>query len=108
MDDAAVLDPKLRGAMLERARTVGDHDRRAVARQPVERFHDLALGSGVHRAGGLVEDKQRRVSQERPGERDPLALTAGQVHPTLARVRFVAVGQRLDEVVRVGGSRCDL
>jgi len=101
MDDAAALDAQLRVAVLERARTVRDHDRRAVARQPIERIHDLALCSGVHRARGLIQDEQRRIPQERPSQRDPLALSAGQQHPALADARLVALGQRQDEVVRV-------
>jgi len=63
-----VLDRDLHIAVLEGARAVSDQEGRAVDRQPIERLHDLGLGSGVHRAGGLVEDEQRRIPQERPGE----------------------------------------
>jgi len=66
MDEAATVYRDLRVAVAQRARTVGDHDRRAVAGQPIDRFHDLLLGCRVHRARGLIEDKQRRIPQEGP------------------------------------------
>jgi uncharacterized membrane protein YccC len=42
---------------------------------------DEDLAFRVQRAGGLVEQQDRRVAQDGAGERDPLALAAGQLDP---------------------------
>ena len=68
------------------------------------------LGVGVERAGGLVEDEDGRVLEQRARDREALALAAGERGAALADDGVVAVGQAADEVVRVGGSggRLDL
>ena len=53
----------------------------------------LALALGVERAGRLVEQQQRRIAQDRPGDRDALALTAGQANPLLAEEAVEALRQ---------------
>jgi hypothetical protein len=49
----------------------------------------------------LVEDEHLRIAEQRPRERDPLALPARQPHAVVAQARRVAVGQRADERVGV-------
>ena len=51
-----------------------------------------------------------RVLEQRAGDREALALAARERRAALADERVVAVGQALDEVVRVGrpGRRLDL
>jgi hypothetical protein len=44
----------------------------------LERGLDQALGLGVERGGGLVEDQDRRVLQQRTGDGEALALAAGE------------------------------
>ena len=63
---------------------------------------DLLLGRGVDRGGGVVEDEDARVGQQRAGDRDPLALAAREREPALADPRVVAVRQLGDEAVRLG------
>ena len=41
---------------------------------------DLALGSGIERGRGFVEDQQLRVAQIGPGQGDLLPLSAGEIH----------------------------
>ena len=48
----------------------------------------------VDRRGGVVEDQDPRVGEERPGQRDALALAARQREAPLADDGVVAVGQR--------------
>ena len=79
-----------------------DDDRRPADLEPVERVLDERLGFVVERARRLVEEQDRRVLQDRPGDRHALALAAGQARAAVADDRVVAVGQRADEVVRVG------
>jgi hypothetical protein len=65
----------------------------------------LALGFGVERGGRLVEDDDRCVLQDRPGDADALALAAGKLGAPVADQRVVAVGQVVDEAAMGGGSR---
>ena len=52
--------------------------------------------------GGVVEDQDARVGEQRARDRDPLALAARQRQPALADARVVAVGQLGDEAGRLG------
>ena len=66
---------------------------------------DLVLLRGVDRGGGVVEDQDTRVGEDRAGDRQPLALATRQREAVLAEQRVVAVGQLADEVVGAGESR---
>ena len=72
-------------------------------RRPVDRFLDACLGLDVERAGRLVEHEDRRVLQDRAGDRDALALAARKLAAALADGRIVARALGQDEVVRGGG-----
>src|SRR6266540_3769755 len=82
---------------------MGDQERRATDHQLVERVEDDALGAGVDRRGRLVHDEDRGVLDESAGDRDPLALSPGQLGSPLSDRGLVAVRQLGDEVVRVRG-----
>ena len=69
-----------------------------------ERLLDRALGLDVERARGLVEDEHGRVAQDRAGDRDALLLAAGEAEAALADDGVVALGQRRDDVVDLGGA----
>ena len=75
---------------LQIARHVALHDRLALV---------------VERAGGLVEDQDARVGEQRPRDRDALALAAGEARALLADHRVVALGQLADEVMGAGKLR---
>ena len=55
-----------------------DDDEPPTARQPAQEVEDDADVVGIEMRGRLVGQQQRRVVHERPGERDPLLLPAGQ------------------------------
>ena len=78
--------------------------RGASGHQPIQRLLDHRLVLRVHRRQRLVQHQDRRVAQQRPGDGDALALAARQARAAFADHGLVAVGQRLDEVVRVGGA----
>ena len=78
---------------------VGDHDRRPARHQPAQRGVDLRLHRWIHRRGGVVEDEDAGVGEQRPGQRDPLALPAGEGEAPLPHHGAVPVGQRFDESV---------
>lgn len=71
---------------------------------------DLVLDAGVHGGGGVVEEEQPGVGEDRAGERDALALAAGEGQPVFADLGGVPVGQLGDEPVGLGGAggRLDL
>ena len=69
-----------------------------------ERLLDRALRLHVERARGLVEHEHGRVAQDRPGDRDALLLPAGEAEAALADDGVVALGQRRDDVVDLGGA----
>ena len=77
---------------------MGDDDRRAVAHQRVERAAHLRLADRVEMRGRLVEDQGRRVLQKGAGDRDALALAAGQLHAALADPGVEPLGQARDEI----------
>src|SRR5215471_12515836 len=62
-DETATLYVDNLVAVPDRARTMRDDKAGARGDQPVERVDDGRLGSGVDRAGRLVEDQDRRVLQ---------------------------------------------
>ena len=104
-DDATVVEHQDAVGADHAGQPVRQDQRRAPGRQPVERLLDHRLVLGVDRGQRLVEDQDRRIAQQRPCDRQPLALAARQQHPALADHRGIALRQRHDEVVRVGGAR---
>ncbi len=66
---------------------------------------DHRLVFGVDRGERLVEDQDRRVAQQGAGDRQALALAAGEQHAAFADHRGVALRQGRDELVRVGAAR---
>ena len=67
--------------------------------QPVESGLDLALAFRIERGGRLVEKQDRRILQDRPGNRETLALAARQGHAALADEGVVALRHGPDEAV---------
>ena len=100
LGDLAALDHHQPVGSAERAQPVGNGDRGPALDEVFQRQLDFALGFRIDRRGGLVEDQDSRVDQQRPGDADPLALAAGEELPPLADQRIVAVGQAQDELVR--------
>ena len=82
---------------------VRDQDGGTAADQLPQGAQDLGLDPRVDRAGGIVEQHDPRIGEQCPGERDPLALAAGQGQAALAHQGVVAVGQFPDELVGLGG-----
>src|SRR6059036_2529015 len=89
--------PRCEWASLSRGR-----DSIALLHETLHRVEDAGLGPEVHGARGFVEDEDRRVPQEGAGERDALALAAGEAQAALANLGVVALRQPGDELVGVG------
>ena len=84
LDDAALVEHQDAVGVADRGEAVGDHEGGAALHDLVERRLQLALGRGVERARRLVEDQDRRVLEERAGDRQALALAAGERAAALA------------------------
>ena len=69
------------------------------AKQPPQPLLDARLGVQVDVRGGLVEDEDARVGDQRAGERDQLALPGRELCAALADFRVVAVRQLGDELL---------
>src|SRR5262245_11527765 len=105
LDDLALLQHHQPARVPERRKAMGDGEGRAALDEVRNRLLDLLFRLDVHRAGRLVEDQDARVMQDRPRDRDPLLLAAGELVALFANLRVVAVRPRHDEVVRAGGAR---
>ena len=101
-DDPAALHHRDPVGQADGRQAVGDDQRRAVGHQPAQRLVDLLLDLHVDRRRGVVEHEDRRVHQQRAGDREPLALATGEREAALADHRVVALGQRLHELVGAG------
>ena len=82
----------------DRRQPVGDHECGAAVEGGDECFLDRDLGLRVEVGGGLVEDHDARAGQQQPGDRESLALSAGEPVAPLADDRVEPVGQRAHEV----------
>ena len=83
---------------------VRNREHRDLAGQAPDRGHDAGLRFRVQRGGGFVEDQQRRVANQRPGDGDALSLSAGKPRPSLANHRIDALRQCGDEIPRLGAA----
>ena len=77
----------------------------AAGHQAVERLLDHRLVLGIDRGQRFVQHQDRGIAQQGAGDGDALPLAAGQARAALADHGLVAVGQRGDEAVGVGGAR---
>jgi hypothetical protein len=103
LDDAPVMHHDDPVGPLDRRQPMGDDQRCASFHQSCQRPLHSPLGLGIQRRGCFVEDQHRGVFQQCPGNRNPLALPAGQQHAPLAALRIEAVGQFVGEFGDIGG-----
>ena len=82
---------------------MGDRNRRPPADENGERLLNALLRLGVDVARRLVEHEHSRVVEQRPRDREPLLLAAGQTGAVLAQECLV--GQRLAAEKVVGAGR---
>jgi len=69
-----IFDKQNLVGIFNRGKPVSDNDASPVLTQPVERFLNFYFRSGINAAGGLVQKQNRRICQNRPGNRQKLAL----------------------------------
>ena len=83
--------------------TMGDDDSGAVGHQAIQCQLHQALGFRIERARRLVQQQQRGIPQDGPGDGDALALAAGQAHATLAEIGIEPLWQAIQEFGRMSG-----
>ena len=84
-DDAAVLHHDDAVRVGDGREPVRDDEARATRAQSAHGLGDVLLGLAVERARRLIHDEDRRVAQERSGDRDALLLTAREEAAAVAR-----------------------
>ena len=94
LDDAAFVEHGDPMGEAHGGQAVGDQDDGATLREIGERLLDDVLALRVEIGGGLVQDEDRGILQERPREGDPLSLPPGELHAALPGETPVAVGHR--------------
>ena len=102
-DQAAAVEDQDAIGLAQRGQAVGDRDRRAARVSALKRLLNGLLAFGVDVAGGFVEDQDRRIVQNRAGDRHPLPFAAGEAGAAFAEPGVVAQRRVEDEVVRLGG-----
>ena len=100
LDDAAVVHDDQPVHRRDGRQPVRDGDHGLAFHQPVEVLLDRRLDLRIERRGRLVEDQDRRVLQHDAGDRDALALAAGQLDAALADMRVEALA-----ALRIGERR---
>ena len=81
LDDAARLHHQDLVGVDDGREPVRDHERGRAAARPLQLGLDGPLVGRIERRGGLVEDQDRRVLQQRARDRDALLLAARQLQP---------------------------
>lgn len=84
----------------QQRRTVDDQQHGPPGGQPPYGVDDARLALAVQARGRLVQQQDRPVGEERPGQGEALALARGEPGAVLAERRPRPVGQCRDEVVR--------
>ena len=105
LDDAAVFHQQNQIRAADGREPVRDDERRAAGEQFGHRRLNQLLALGVEIARRFVEDQDLRRGEDRARDGEPLLLAAGQLHAAFADEGVIALGQLLDEFVRVGASR---
>ena len=90
LDDPPAVHHHDQVAVEHRREPMRDDQRGAAAREPVEGVADQRLALGVERRGRLVEEQDRRVAQDGAGDREALALAAGELARRRRNRRVVA------------------
>ena len=103
VDQPALVQHRDPVGQLQRGPAVRDQQRGPPGHDLAQRGVDLGLDPGVDGRGRVVQHQDRGVGDQRPGQRDPLALPAGQGEALLADDGVVAVRQVADELVGLGG-----
>ena len=103
LDDVALVQDQDAVAIDHAREPVCEDQRGSASHEPVERLLDHGLVLGVDGGQCLVQHEQRRVAQERAGDRHALTLPARELHALLSDHGAIALWQCQNELVDVRG-----
>ena len=103
LDDPAAFENEDAVGFAERGEAMSDRDRGATLREGTERLLNRLFAFGVDVARGFVEHQDRRIVENRAGDRHALAFAAGEAGAAFAEPGVVAECGIEDEVVGLGG-----
>ena len=89
----------------QRGQTVGDDDHGPAACNSVQVGVHQRLAFRIERAGGLIQDQDARILDQRAGNRQALLLAAGEVGRAFLDIGLIAIRHPLDEFLGTGQSR---
>src|SRR4051812_4825900 len=102
VDDAALVEEEHLVGQRDRRLAVGDQQHGGVTAPLAHRRQDPRLHLGVDGRGGVVEHEQARSADDGPGQRQTLALAAGQGGAALPEPAVEAARQGGHEAVGLG------
>ena len=97
LDEAPVLEDEDAVGAADRGEAVRDHEGGAALHQPLQRLLHEPLALRVERAGGLVEQQDLGVLEERARDGDALRLAAGEARAAFADRRVEALRQSREQ-----------
>ena len=105
LDNPAVIEHNHPVSAKNRAQPVRDYQSRATLKQLLHRFFDEPLTLAVETRCRFVENYNRGVLEKYARDRETLALTAGELHSSLANKRIEALYKAIDELGRMRRGR---
>ena len=84
---------------------MGNNDNRLAREQAGKRLLNHSLVLHVQACRRLVQQHDGRIFEQRAGDRDALALAAGQLGAVLSDHSVIALRHAVHELVAVGGTR---
>ena len=106
LDDAAAVKHQDQVGIGNGGETVGDDEGRAALAYAIHRALDSRFGFDVQRTGRFIEDQDRCVLEDCPGDGDALALAARKRSTALTDDKTIAAGLSGNEIVCFRQSRC--
>ena len=104
-DEVAVLEDEDLVGGGDRRHALGDDDDGGVGRVRLQGQPQAGVGGQVERRERVVEEVDLGLADQRPGDRQPLALTAGHVRAALLDAGLEAARHRPHEVVGLGDAQ---
>ena len=105
LDDLSVMHHEQQVRLPHRCQPMRHHKHRVPLPQAFQGTEHRRLRLRVERGGRFVQDQNRRALQERPCQRESLALTARKRDAALADRRLIALWHCADELVGFGLAR---
>src|SRR5712691_3770511 len=101
-DNLTILQHQDEVSLSHRAQAVRHNKRGAAVHHRDHGLVDAPFRFHVNAGGGVIEDQDWGVEQDRPGDGEALALSPRQRHPALAYRGIIAVAKTHDLVVQLG------